>query len=73
MKEARDQKRELFVIVEERLVALVQELGDAGWSLEEAAFVIRDVLQVNYLDQAEARKLARGAAPKNFISDGNEG
>lgn len=73
MGETQDQKSELSVIVEEKLAALVQELGEAGWSFEEVAFVIRDILQVNYLDQVEAQQFARAAAPKNFISDGNEG
>lgn len=74
MRELNDQKAsELFVIVEEKLAGLVRDLGDAGWSMEEAAFVIRDVLKVNYLNKADAQKLARDAAPRGFISDGNEG
>ena len=74
MRELNDQKAsELFVIVEEKLAGLVRDLGDAGWSMEEAAFVIRDVLKVSYLNKADAQKLARDAAPRDFISDGNEG
>ncbi|UNK40156.1 hypothetical protein MNR02_20690 (plasmid) [Shinella sp. H4-D48] len=64
---------ELNAIIDTKLTALVQELEDANWSVEDIAVGIQQVLNRNWLDQVEAMRRARAAVPDNFVSDGNEG
>ena len=64
---------ELHDIVDQKLTALVLEMVDADFSSDEVAFAIYAVLKKKWLDPADARRDAREAVPKNFVSDGNEG
>ncbi len=64
---------ELNAIIDTKLTALVQELEDANWSVEDIAVGIQQVLSRNWIDQIEAMRRARAAVPDNFVSDGNEG
>jgi hypothetical protein len=51
----------------------VLEIEEVGWSAADIAFAIEDVLRRKWLDQAEALRRARAAAPNDFVLDGNEG
>jgi hypothetical protein len=64
---------ELNATIDEKLTALVLEMEEAGWSAEEIAFALENVLRRKWLDQAEALRKARAAVPDDFVSDGNEG
>lgn len=64
---------ELESIVNEKLTALVRELEDANWTIEQIAFSIEAVLAQKWLAQARALRAARENVPDNFVSDGNEG
>lgn len=64
---------EIHALIDKKLTALVLEMEEAGWSAEEIAFAIDDVLRRKWLDQAEALRRARAAVPDDFVSDGNEG
>ncbi|WP_244481534.1 hypothetical protein [Rhizobium sp. Root1203] len=71
--EQADHGEELRDIVDQKLIALIGEMEDADWSVEEVALAINDVLKDRWLDQILALKSARDALPKGFVSDGNEG
>lgn len=64
---------ELHSIIETKLTAMMTELADGDWSMEEVALATRDVLKSKWVDKIEALQAARGDVPKNFVSDGNEG
>jgi hypothetical protein len=67
------QVAELHDIVDQKLTALILEMVDADFRTDDVAFAIYDVLKKKWLDPADARREAREAVPKNFVSDGNEG
>jgi hypothetical protein len=74
MRDSRDDRtEELNAVIDTKLTALVVELEDAGWNMEDIALAIQQVLSRNWLDQIEAMRRARAAVPDNFVSDGNEG
>lgn len=74
MRDSRDDRtEELNAVIDNKLTALVVELEDAGWNMEDIALAIQQVLSRNWLDQIEAMRRARAAVPDNFVSDGNEG
>jgi hypothetical protein len=69
----RTRDEELRGIVDEKLTALVRELEDANWSIDEIAFTIEAIVEKNWLVQARALRAVREKVPDNFVSDGNEG
>lgn len=74
MRDSRDDRtEELNAVIDTKLTALVVELEDAGWNMEDIALAIQQVLSRNWLDQIEAMRRAHAAVPDNFVSDGNEG
>ena len=64
---------ELNAIIHQKLTVLFVEMEEAGWSAEDVAFAIEDVLGQKWLRQAKALRRARAALPDDFVSDGNEG
>ncbi|WP_421577303.1 hypothetical protein [Shinella sp. M31] len=64
---------ELHATIDDKLTALVLEMEEAGWSAQEIAFAIENVLRRKWLDQAESLRKASAAVPDDFVSDGNEG
>lgn len=64
---------ELHATIDEKLTALVLEMEEAGWSAQEIAFAIENVLRRKWLDQAQSLRKARATLPDDFVSDGNEG
>jgi hypothetical protein len=64
--------KELRDIIDQKLTALIREMEDADWIVEDVALAINDVLRAKWLDQIMALKSARDALPKGLLSDGNE-
>lgn len=69
----RSQDSELLEIIDHKLVALIRELADANWSVDEVVLAIESILETKWLPQARALEAARSSGSENFVSDGNEG
>lgn len=69
----RSQDSELPEIIDHKLVALIHELADANWSVDEVVLAIGSILETKWLPQARALEAARSSGSENFVSDGNEG
>jgi len=69
----RSQDSELLEIIDHNLVALIHELADANWSVDEVVLAIGSILETKWLPQARALEAARSSGSENFVSDGNEG
>ena len=64
---------DLDEIVVKRIEALVREMEDAGWQMEDVVIAIDGVMQSRWINRLDALQRARSATPTNFVSDGNEG
>ena len=69
----RSQDSELLEIIDHKLVALIRELADANWSVDEVVLAIEPILETKWLPQARVLEAARSSGSENFVSDGNEG
>jgi len=69
----RSQDSELLEIIDHKLVALIRELADANWSVDEVVLAIESILETKWLPQARVLEAARSSGSENFVSDGNEG
>mgnify|MGYP000716189212 CR=1 FL=1 len=72
-RDERAQADELREIIDHKLAAVVRELADANWSVDEVVVTIDTILKTKWLPQARALQAARNSGSKNFVSDGNEG
>ena len=64
---------DLSEIVAQRIEALVREMEDADWQMEDVVMAIDAVIQSRWMNRLDALRQARNATPTNFVSDGNEG
>jgi phenylpyruvate tautomerase PptA (4-oxalocrotonate tautomerase family) len=64
---------ELRRVIAEKLTALFLEMQDASWKTEDIVAAIQAVMKERWIADAAALREAREKAPKNFVSDGNEG
>ena len=69
----RSQDSELLEIIDHKLVALIRELADANWSVDEVVLATESILETKWLPQARVLEAARSSGSENFVSDGNEG
>jgi hypothetical protein len=69
----RSQDSELLEIIDHKLVAVIHELADANWSVDEVVLAIGSILETKWLPQARALEAPRSSGSENFVSDGNEG
>jgi hypothetical protein len=65
--------KELNEMIEQRIAALIQEMEEADWQMEEVVLAINTVIQSRWMDRLGALREARSATPTNFVSDGNDG
>ena len=64
--------KDLNEMIEQRIAALIQEMEEADWQMEDVVLAIDAVIQ-SRMNRLEALREARSATPTNFVSDGNEG